>query len=412
MPIAANEQLYIVPQTDKLIVANTSGVPAFDATHQANFVSFSLQGQQSRIQDPSKTGSSSPVRGTLGRGEGSGTINMRLKTQGTAGAALPSALTTLWKSAGFVFTPIAGTVNVTSASNASPIVVTANAHGIQEGDWVFITGVTGNSAANGPHKCINVTTNTVALLGTTGNGAYVSGGVISKAAQKGVLTSEDQFFSVHSLFAPDNEIQETLVGGLVTETQVNLGGDAAELQFTLGAHRTLDSASFGAMPAEDRCGLSSMPVPSQVTGTPPTYSSQIPGYKGAAILSGGRVVNLVSSTITVRSGKEYITGSGFGIDYPTRIRSNKRSSRVSFELSRQNDAAYKSFLANNKLDIPYDCYFAVGKTPGSTVVFELFRCGGNAPTRNEQDDIQDQFQDVEASASGLSAQDEMRVWFL
>lgn len=69
---------------------------------------------------------------------------------------------------------------ITGATNASPIVVTTSGtHGISNGAVVFISGVVGNTAANGYQTVAGVTANTFQLSGTTGNGAYVSGGVVT-----------------------------------------------------------------------------------------------------------------------------------------------------------------------------------------------------------------------------------------
>lgn len=74
-------------------------------------------------------------------------------------------------------------IAITGATNASPIVITANAHGLANGDTVLIGGVGGNTAANGVWQASSVTTNTFRLTGSTGNGAYTSGGTASKAGR-------------------------------------------------------------------------------------------------------------------------------------------------------------------------------------------------------------------------------------
>lgn len=71
---------------------------------------------------------------------------------------------------------------VTGATNATPIVVTANSHGLSNGDFVSIHGVGGNANANGHFKVANVATNTFELqhpvtgANIAGSGAYTSGG--------------------------------------------------------------------------------------------------------------------------------------------------------------------------------------------------------------------------------------------
>jgi len=83
--------------------------------------------------------------------------------------------------AGFIgFTPIPdkSTLTVSGATNASPIQITTQTHGLTTGDTVVISGVTGNTAANG-RFAITVTSPTAFTLdGSTGSGGYVSGGII------------------------------------------------------------------------------------------------------------------------------------------------------------------------------------------------------------------------------------------
>ena len=87
-------------------------------------------------------------------------------------------------------------VAITGATNATPIVITANSHGFSDGDVVMIVGVGGNTAANGTFIVANSDTNTFELTsyqasgvadGTNvaGNGSYTSGGyVISMEANE------------------------------------------------------------------------------------------------------------------------------------------------------------------------------------------------------------------------------------
>jgi hypothetical protein len=71
-------------------------------------------------------------------------------------------------------------ITVTGATNASPIVIAwsgAYTRKVNTGDSVTITGVTGNTAANGTFTATYVDATHFSLQGSTGNGAYVSGGM-------------------------------------------------------------------------------------------------------------------------------------------------------------------------------------------------------------------------------------------
>lgn len=67
-------------------------------------------------------------------------------------------------------------VAITGASNVAPIVITSTAHGLSTGDAISVSGVAGNTAANGVFTITKVDDNSFSLNGTTGNAAYTSGG--------------------------------------------------------------------------------------------------------------------------------------------------------------------------------------------------------------------------------------------
>jgi len=75
--------------------------------------------------------------------------------------------------------------NITSSTNATPIVVTITAHGYATGDYVSVVSHTTNTNANGIWKVGTTTTNTFELLqldgsNTTGNGTGGSTGNVTK----------------------------------------------------------------------------------------------------------------------------------------------------------------------------------------------------------------------------------------
>lgn len=77
---------------------------------------------------------------------------------------------------------------ITGATNATPIVITANAHGLSNGDEVYVSGVKGNTAANATWTVANVTANTFELATSVGNGAYTAAtGYLNARASTGKL---------------------------------------------------------------------------------------------------------------------------------------------------------------------------------------------------------------------------------
>jgi len=72
-------------------------------------------------------------------------------------------------------------LSVTAATNASPIQITTNfPHNFSTGDQVNVTGVVGNTAANGIWTVTVVDSTTFTLDGSTGNGGYTSGGTVAR----------------------------------------------------------------------------------------------------------------------------------------------------------------------------------------------------------------------------------------
>lgn len=83
---------------------------------------------------------------------------------------------------------IGTSLSVTGATNASPIVITAASHGLTDRQPVTISGVTGNTAANGTFYVKVLTANTFALYtdnmltsAVTANANYIGGGVVAAA---------------------------------------------------------------------------------------------------------------------------------------------------------------------------------------------------------------------------------------
>lgn len=77
---------------------------------------------------------------------------------------------------------------ITGATNATPIVITAAAHGLGNGDQVYVNGVQGTTAANGTWIVANVAANTYELQGSVGNGVYTAAtGWMTARASTGLL---------------------------------------------------------------------------------------------------------------------------------------------------------------------------------------------------------------------------------
>ena len=75
--------------------------------------------------------------------------------------------------------------SITGATNATPIEITDVAHGYETGAGVVISGITGNTAANGTWWITKTGTDTYTLDDSVGNGTYSAGGTrVSRLASK------------------------------------------------------------------------------------------------------------------------------------------------------------------------------------------------------------------------------------
>lgn len=72
---------------------------------------------------------------------------------------------------------------ITNATFATPIVVTSANHGLSDGDWVTVTSVRGNTAANGTFEVQRNGTDTFTLIDSVGNAAYTAGGFWTAGAR-------------------------------------------------------------------------------------------------------------------------------------------------------------------------------------------------------------------------------------
>ena len=88
---------------------------------------------------------------------------------GTAETTWQSDVKTRWRDGRVTRT-------ITGASNEEPITITSAGHGFLTGEMVTIGDVEGNTAANGTWRIIRISRDAFSLTGSSGNGAYTSGG--------------------------------------------------------------------------------------------------------------------------------------------------------------------------------------------------------------------------------------------
>lgn len=203
------------------------------------------------------------------------------------------------------FTPTSGVGTITGATNAAPIVLTVgNAATLTNGQTVKVSGVQGNTAANGIFSVQQVSSSTVALYEdfslTTpviGNGTYISGGTLTT----GVGTI------VYSNVAIPTESK-------VVRRQILRNQDGDTSVFYIDIDTTdLTSDTFKSQTTSD--SLTDSVSLENSAGTSLVDMSVAPDYKKIVAFQGGRMFaagneNYAEGAVVVTNGSKHVTGIG------------------------------------------------------------------------------------------------------
>lgn len=106
-------------------------------------------------------------------------------------------------------------ITCSTTTNATPIVATFGAnHGLKNGDRIVLSGITGNTGANGEWEIESTGANTFKLLGSVGNGAHGGTAVVA------VLADRTPFMKGHAAMAivGDTPGGAVLVGTVLIES--------------------------------------------------------------------------------------------------------------------------------------------------------------------------------------------------
>lgn len=408
--LSRNEKLFLQDQPidTHLTVPNTAGAATLAIANYCPHVSFKTTPNPSLLTSRSKTGTRTARRGVAGRAFT--TWQATLEMIGASTAAAPPSRS-IWRSLfGVAGAAVTGSGSVTAATNASPIVITQTGHGKANGAVVRISGVLGNTAANGVWVIGNATANTYELVGSTGNAAYTSGGTASFVGTQYTLT-DDLLTFVAALYRTPSTLQQRIsYGNVVTSATINLGQDIAEGQFSGEGIYELDSDTFSSDSAELQAGLTAFPV--EPVGALPADSGIVAGFTGRAVVNGASFSGIRAATINFGTGAEVVK-TNFGRFTPDDVEADERNVTVSFDLNDNDTAAMRALYAAFKSKNPIDCIFQVGTQQFNTWVFQIRGVQLNA---TELDDSARRFvrkyTNCRATGSTPGALDEIRLTIL
>lgn len=402
------ERVYLVKQgTDLRTIPNTSGAANVTVANRALHKSLTLEPVVDKYVREDKTGSLSGILGVSGRRKARWSMAQSLVGNATLGSLPPHdpLFTSLF---GRDADAITGTVAITGATNATPIVITAAAHGLSNWDVCRIAGVGGNTAANGVWAVNNVTTNSFELVGSTGNAAFTSGGTVTKTAVRYKLSSNDPLvFALFHYMNPVGAQQEIGLGLHSNQATFNLGQNIADWNVSGEGVFVIDKPGFSSLDTEVKGALSAFP--NEPSGTATADSGVVAGYKGRLVLDGTNALNVRTATVSVNNQAEFV--ANFGSDYPNEIQRDERQVRISLTLGETDDAYLFSLYQKALAGTPIDSVIQVGTIASKTFVFvargiELVvpgRDGGQrVMTRNFND----------CRVVGTGNDDELALWIL
>lgn len=314
-----------------------------------------------------KTGSRTATVGVKGREFGRFSLEASLAPNGTAGTA-PDFEPILKAIFGQAPTTPTGTVSVSGATNATPIVLTTATHSLASGDLVNVSGVGGNTAANGVWIINVLTATTFELIGSAGNAAYTSGGTVSKVCRKYTFLDDPLLqFSLWSFRQPSTLSQRVAFGCAPTEVTFNLGQDVAEFSVSGECKFVLESDYYSTASADEKGGISAMP---SEPGSPVTNGGLIAGFTGRAVIGGSTIARIRTATVKINNGAALVKDT-FGKSMADEIEADTRSVTVAFSFYDTDDTAIKAIKNAGITKTPVDIILNLGTVTGSIVVLWL-----------------------------------------
>lgn len=403
--LSRNERVYLQKQSDPRVIPNSAGVASVAVANYVRFKKAQLNPQVALLTRPDKTGTRTATRGVLGRKAGNWSIDLSLTGSGTPGTVPPCdpLLTALFGQNGQL---LSGSGTVTNATNASPIVISQASHGYADGDVVMISGVGGNVAANGVWVVANAASGSFELLGSSGSGAYTSGGASSRVAVSYTLADAIPSFAMYSFRTPSTLQQRCAFGCVATEATFNLGQDVADWQTSGESVWVLDSDNFSGADLTQKGGLNAFP--SEPVGSLPADGGIIAGFTGRAVLAGSTVSNIRQASIQINTGNVLVKDN-FGSYYPEEAEGDERAVTVNFSVHDRDDAGTKALYAAALAKTPVDLVLQIGTITGNVYVFQLAGVQLNEPALDDGERRFVRSYSGRATGSAAGALDEVKL---
>lgn len=375
------ERAYVQTQPTFGTIPNSSGTATVAASDAMRFMHMEITSDTALLVRDDKTGTRSQEGMTGGRRVGRWNISLDLAANGTAGV-LPDCDPVLQAIFGQTATIGAGSVGITSSTDATPIVLTCSgAHGLTSGTFGIVTVASHltNTAANGVWLAYAGSTSALTLVGSigSGNGAG-SAGTVSTVNVQYTFIDEISLFALWSFRTPTTLDQRVAHTCVVQEATFNLNQDVASWQAQGECLWVLRSKDFSNSDVYQKGGLTAFP---SEPANPVTSGSIVPGFTGRFVLglaasqSTAAAFSTAAKTFTtIRNGtmrlqtNNLLVKDTFGSYYATLTEGDVRNIEVSFNVYDDDSTQVNDLKHYADVKTPVDIVINVGTVVGNVWV--------------------------------------------
>lgn len=397
-------------------IPNSGGSASVSGSDAVRFIRLTMENDVALLERPDKTGTRS-IQGSIGgRRFGRWTFEASLVGSGTPGT--PPDVDPLYQAiTGQTATIGSGTVNITSSTDATPIVVTTSGtHGLSDYSCIFISGHTTNTNANGAWAVLAPTTSTLVLLGSRGTGGGVgASGTVDKASVNYNLSDAINMLTLWSYRTEFSTLDQRAGNScVVQEATFNLGQDVATWTISGECRWVLRSNAFGTSDDLQKGGLTSFPAE---PSSPVTSGDIIPGFTGRfAIGSSANMATDVLDYPTVRTAtirvqtQNQIAKDTFGSYYGSLTEGAERNITITWNIYDDDSDEVNAIKLASEEKTPQNIIVNVGTEAGSAFFFILKNVYlGSHVLGDGQLRFDAAFSDSRASASSLALRDELQI---
>jgi len=370
------ERAYLQTQPVFGTIPNSGGTASVSGSNACRFMHMELQNDTALLVRGDKTGTRSMEGMTGGRKVGRWNISMDLAANGTAGV-VPDCDPILQAIFGQTAAVGSGSANISSSTNASPIVLTTAAHGITSGTFEVVTvaGHLVNTTANGVWLAYAGGTTSLTLCGSVGVGIGGSSGTVSRVKVSYTFVDGISLFTLWSFRTPSTLDQRAAHTCVVQEATFNLNQDVASWQAQGECMWVLRSSDFANDDLYQQAGLSSFP---SEPATPVTNGNIVPGFTGrfvaaqsVATTSAAAFATNAFTFTTIRNGtfrlqtQNLLVKDTFGSYYATITEGDVRNIELSFNIYDDDSVQIGQLKDYGDLKTPVDFFISVGTVVGN-----------------------------------------------